>query len=345
MTRVHQAAGTAGPYDAVTGQMLAWRKLLERDGRAGGLHAQIVAPGAPDGVQTLAGLEPEADDLLLIHYSGYTVGMDRLLELPQRKLLVYHNVTPAHWFWRVEPQLALACEMGRDRLPGFARAARVAAGVSEFNERELREAGAERTCVTPILLDGGPAVAASDGNGGPLVLSVGRLAPHKRPDLVIRAFALLQREHVPEARLVMVGPPITREYGRLLDRLVRETGASRVQLTGGLPEDELADAYARASLFVSLSEHDGFCIPLLEALAAGLPAVARPAGGMPEVGGDAVLWTEGGDPALAAELMRLALDDDELRTELGRRAKEQAERFTWERTAERAREALSAALA
>jgi glycosyltransferase involved in cell wall biosynthesis len=348
--RVHQVTGAAGSYDAVTEQMVAYSSLLEEWGLAGGTHATIVAPGSPRGIASLDRLRPAADDLLLIHYAGYVPGMRPLLDLPQRKLLVYHNVTPARYFWRVEPRVALTCQLGRRHLPRWIAAARSTAAVSSFNAHELRELGAENPSVVPILLDPSrlapPGTNGAGGEHGPLVLSVGRLAPHKRPDLVIRAFALYQRHREPGARLLCVGPPVNPAYRAELERLVAEVGAREVTLAGGLPQADLNAALSGARVFLSLSEHEGFGVPLLEALHARLPAVARPSGGMPEVGGDAVLWvSEDDDMSVVAEAIHLAASDEDLRGELQRRAAAQVERFAPGRVAERLRAVVEAAAA
>jgi glycosyltransferase involved in cell wall biosynthesis len=347
--RVHQLTGAAGPFDAVTGQALAYRKLLERSGMPGGVHAVQVAPGAPAGVEPLERLRAAPDDLLVLHYSGYVPGMSSMLELPQRKLLVYHNITPARYFWSTEPRVALTCEEGREQLPAFVAAARLTAAVSAYNADELRAVGARDPRVVPILVDperpGAGAWLNGAPGGGPLVLSVGRLAPHKRPDLVIRAFALYQRQRRPDARLLLVGPPLNRGTVASLEELARALDARHVRVAGALPQAELDAAFAEADAFLSLSEHEGFCVPLLEALAAGLPAVARPVGGMPEVGGDAVLWAPDDDLAVVAELLHLALGDEELRAELNRRAGERVARFSYERVAAEVRAAVDAALA
>ena len=241
------------------------------------------------------------------------------------------------------------CELGRAQLPGLVAASHVTAAVSTYNADELRAAGAPEPRVVPILLD--PARLAHDGAaapasaGDPLVLAVGRLAPHKRPDLVIRAFALYQRRHAPDARLLCVGPPLDAPYMSRLERLVEEVGATGVQLTGSLPDDELGAAYSSATVFLSLSEHEGFCIPLLEAFHAGVPVVARPVGGMPEVGGDAPLWlSDGDDLSVVAELVHLAASDEELRAELIRRGRARAEHFAPERVAEEVRALVDAAV-
>jgi L-malate glycosyltransferase len=347
VTRVHQATGAVGPHDAVTGQLLAYGELLTEWGLAGGSHAAVAAPGAPAEIEPLSQLAPAPEDVVLIHYSGWIAGMGALLELPQRKVVVYHNITPAKYFWSVHPVVAVVCELGREKLPALVAGASATAGVSSYNADELRAAGAPDPRVVPVLID--PARLAHDGatsgEDGPLILAVGRLAPHKRPDLVIRTFALYQRLHAPDARLLLAGQPQHPPYRARLEQLVEEVGAKRVRLAGGLSVDELARAYSEASVLLSLSEHEGFCIPLLEAFHAGLPAIARPRGGMPEVGGDAVLWAEEADIAVWAELLHLAVTDTELRTELIRRGHARAQEFTPERVAQDVRGLIDAALA
>jgi L-malate glycosyltransferase len=347
VTRVHQVTGAAGRHDAVTGQMLAYGDLLREWGLEGGMHAVVVSPGTSERIHPLAKLAPEPDDLVLIHYSGWITGMAPLLELPQRKALVYHNITPAKYFWSVHPAVAVICEVGRDKLPALVAASRATAGVSSYNADELRAAGAGDPLVVPIIAD--PARLRYDGppasGDEPLILAVGRLAPHKRPDLVIRAFALYQRLHAPEARLLYAGALQNPPYRARLEQLIAEVGAKNVRLAGALEDGDLGRAYSEAGVMLSLSEHEGFCIPLLEAFHAEVPVIARPCGGMPEVGGDAVLWVEEPDLAVVAELLHLTLTDGELRAELARRGRRRAEEFAPERVAAKVRGLIDAALA
>lgn len=348
MRRVHQVLSAAGPYDAVTGQAIAWRALLERWGMAGSVYADVVDPRVRD-VEPIGRLEPAPGDLVVVHYSAFATGLRRILDLDCRRLLVYHNVTPARYFWNHHPGVAVACELGRSQLPRFVRASHAVAADSAFNADELEAMGAREPLVVPILVE--PDRLAHDGHGprrgdGPLVLCVGRLVPNKRHDLVLAAFAAYKRAHAPGARLLCVGEPLSPSYLRMVERLAERSGAGDVTLATGVPQAQLNRAYAEGDVLLSLSEHEGFCVPLLEALACGLPAVARPVGGMPEVGGDAVLWTDDGpvDVAVAAELLRLAVDDGRLRAELRRRARLQLEKFAPGRVAERIREAVDAAL-
>jgi glycosyltransferase involved in cell wall biosynthesis len=255
-----------------------------------------------------------------VHYSAYAPRLAGVLELPNRTLLLSHNVTPARWLWDHDAQAAVQCALGRRQLPRYAAAADVAAGVSAYNAAEL---GSD--VVIPILFDPEswppPAPPAAEREEAPVVLFVGRLAPHKRQDEVIRAFALLRRRHAPDARLVLVGEPLNAAYAAALAGLAEELAPGAVSFERGLPPAALTERYRAADAFVCLSEHEGFCIPLLEAFHFGVPVVARPAGGIPEVAGDAALLVEDGDAGVVAELLWLALSDAELRATLRERGR------------------------
>ena len=232
------------------------------------------------------------------------------------------------------------------QLPAFGRNARVTTADSEFNAAELREAGAPGVRVVPVLFE--PARLAARGRppqgDGPLVLVVGRLVPNKRHDRVFRAFAAYQRECEPDARLLCVGTTLNPRYADLMQTLADGSGARNVRLAGGLGQDELNAAYADAEVLLTLSEHEGFCVPLLEAFHFGLPVMAAPAGAVPDVAGSAALYTDG-DPAVTAELIDMAVRDTELRDELARRGRARLEQFAYERTAVLVREAVEEALA
>lgn len=333
---VHQILSGAGPHDAVTNQARAFRALFARWGWGGSEYAGHIDPRVKD-VAPLRDLAPADDDVLLIHYSAYAPRLRSVLDLPNPKLLLSHNVTPARWFWDYDPMIAVQCALGRRQLPEYAAAADVAAGVSAYNAGEL---GSD--VVIPILFDAAalPSPGPPDPPGPPTLVFVGRLAPHKRQDELIRLLALLRRNRLPDARLALVGEPLNPGYGAALRGLADELATGAVTIESGLSVEDLADRYRAATVFVCLSEHEGFCIPLLEAFHFGVPVVARPVGGMPEVAGDAALLVEDRDLAVVAELVALAVQDAELRGELRARGRARLEAYSAAETAARLKRAL-----
>ncbi|HEV3229054.1 MAG TPA: glycosyltransferase [Solirubrobacteraceae bacterium] len=346
--RVHQLLCAAGPVDAVTQQGLACRRLFSGWGWDGQDYAEVLAPDMDRRViRRGRELEPDSHDALLIHYSGYAPGIERVVEMPSPTLLISHNITPARFFWALEPVEGVRCALAPTQLADLARRVKVAAGVSEYNAADLRAAGATNVQVIPILFqrerlgDPGP----DPPPGPPTIMFVGRLAPHKRQDLIIRAFGLYRRERAPDARLVLVGVASSPRFERALRQLAAEVAPSAVTIESAIPAERLWEHYRSAHAFVCLSEHEGFCIPLLEAFHFGVPVVARPAAGIPEVAGDAALLVEPDDLAVIAELIHLAVTDRELRAELARRAQMRLDSYAYERTAQRLRDTLEGLVA
>ncbi|WP_372788016.1 glycosyltransferase family 4 protein [Paraconexibacter sp.] len=340
---VHQVLSGAGPHDAVTTQARVFRDLFRSWGWGGDIFAGHIDPRIASEVRPLRALdggELEDDPILLVHYSAYAPRLRRVLDLPHRTMLLSHNVTPARWFWDYEPTVAIHCQLGRAQLPEYAARADVVAGVSGYNAAEL---GSD--VVIPILFDPaalGPAGSrASDGPGeNPELLFVGRLAPHKRQDELIRLVALLRGHRLPGARLRLVGEPLNPHYRQALEGLAAQLAPGAVTIESSLSTAELADRYRRADVFVCLSEHEGFCIPLLEAFHLGTPVVARPVGGIPEVAGDAGLLVEDRDLAVVAELVGLVVKDAELRGALRERGRRRVGAFDREHTAAALRAAV-----
>jgi L-malate glycosyltransferase len=338
---VHQLLSGAGPVDAVTNQARAYRRLFRRWGWGGGDHAVHVDPRAGKDFSPLAKLSPGADDVLLFHYSAYAPRLAEQLTRPQRKLLVSHNITPARWFWEYEPMTAVQCTIGREQLPRFASGVDLAAGVSAYNVQELVEAGARDTAVVPILFDGSRLGApGGEPAGPPTILFVGRITPHKRHDLLVRAFAHYRRERAPDARLVLVGEPLTPLFGKAVRQMADRLAPGAVTIESMLSAEALADRWRGASAFLCMSEHEGFCIPLLEAFHFGVPVIARRCGGVPEVAGDAALLIDDPDLPVIAELLHLAVTDAELRSELRERGRRRLEVFALEKSAAKLREAV-----
>ena len=338
--RVCQVLCAAGPVDAVTNQAFAWRRRFQAWGWSGEDYVANLAPGVtPPQLRPLD--ELPGDGRVVLHYSGHAHGLEAVTG--PGTLLVSHNITPARYFWAYQPVDAARCTLAQDQLAGLARAAGSVAGVSAFNAGELRKLSGRDAEVIPLLFERSalPAPGPGPPPGPPTVLFVGRLAPHKRQDLVIRAFARYRRGQ-PDARLVLVGTSLNDEFETELRRLGDELAPGAVRLeTLGISSEQLADHYRSADAFLCLSEHEGFCIPLLEAFHFGIPVVARNAGAVGEVAGDAgVLLGAEDDVATAGELLSIVIADPELRSELRERGRRRLEAYEPEGAALKMRGAI-----
>lgn len=346
---VHQVLSGAGPFDAITTEALVFRTYFRSWGWGGGDFAARIAPRIDGEILALWKLAPVPGDVLLFHHSASWPRLEQLLALPNPKLLLYHNVTPASWLWDHAPLVAVHCAIGREQLPVLVAAADVAAADSEFNAAELLALGAEETRVIPLLLDldrlGGLLERDRRSADSPVVLFVGRLSPHKRQDEVIRAFSLYRRYRAPAAKLMLVGDPITAGYAQSLRELADALAPGAVSIESSLSAEDLACRYLGADVFLCLSEHEGFCIPIVEAFRFGVPVVAKAVGAVPEIAGDAALLLDDPDLALVAELLHMAVTDEPLRAELQRRAGRRLDALSPQLIAARLREAVEATAA
>jgi glycosyltransferase involved in cell wall biosynthesis len=323
--RVHQLLSGAGPFDAITTEALGYRDTLAARGIEGEVFASSMDPAIGGRVRNMAELDRQRrdDDLLVVHVSAYARELERALDLPNRRLLLYHNITPSRFLWAHDPYVAMVCALGRDRLRRYAGRVDGAVAASEFSARDLAAAGFDgaRGELNLYRADrarlGAPAPAHDGDPDAPMVLFVGRLSHNKRQDRIIKAFALYRREHAPGARLVLAGSAGRGTYGEFLAGLADELGvADAVTLTGPISQEELNAHYAAADVFLCLSEHEGFCLPLLEAMHHGVPIVAASRASVPEVAGDAGVMLDDASLPVVAEALDVVVRDGALRAEL-----------------------------
>jgi len=265
-----------------------------------------------------------AGTVCLFHFSIGSAASRLIHGAPDRLVCLYHNITPGEWFLGFHPHLAGLCYHGRRELRAFAPRAELGLADSEFNRRELAAAGFARTAVLPIVMEEGalfrgasPVARRLFADGRVNLLFVGRIIPNKRIDDLIRAFALYQRRLQPHSRLLLVGD--YRGHERYFDRLremVAALGVEEVVFTGHVDDDDLRAYYASAHLFLCLSEHEGYCVPLLEAMSFGLPVVAYDAGAVAETlrGGGVLLRDK--SPDWVAEVVHAVLTLPALREQV-----------------------------
>jgi len=215
-----------------------------------------------------------------------------------------------------------------------------AIAVSDYNRQELRRMGYRCPIdVCPILIpfsdyDQAPneAFLQKYRDGKKNWLFVGRIAPNKKPEDVIRAFAVYHREYEPESRLLLIGSTGgIRRYDEALENYIRSLGLEdAVAMPGHVSFDEILASYRLADAFVCMSEHEGFCVPLVEAMYFGVPIVACASSAIPETLGKGGLLLREKDPALTAAAVNRMMKDEELRDALVQAGKERLKDFSYE---------------
>jgi glycosyltransferase involved in cell wall biosynthesis len=256
------------------------------------------------------------------------------------KLVNYHNITPAPLLADWEPEVAYEVALGRAQLGRLAAVSRLAVADSAFNESELRALGYRDTAVVPLLIEMGPKSDRPDpaltesltrrreAVGGADLLFVGKVSPHKAPHDLVKMLSVLRELYDPEARLHLVGTPLGKTYEPALRAFIGDLGLEgAVFLAGSVTEAEL-EAYLRiADVFVCASEHEGFCVPLAEAMAHGVPIVAYAVTVVPETVGDAGLLLADKSPALFAAAVSRVLSDASLAGTLATAGRARAKAF------------------
>ena len=321
--QVHQMVASLSHGDAISNEALRIQRILQRRGHQSEIYAESIHSAMRGKAHPLWDYQrvSSPQNVLILHFSIGAGVSSFAYRLPDRIMLIYHNITPARWFAPYQPRLARLCYQGRRELAAFVDHTRLALGVSEFNRAELDAMGFHPTGVLPLLLDPdqlfvppNPSVLEMFDDDKTNFLSVGRVIPNKRFEHLIKVFYFYWKFIEPKSRLLLVGE--FRGFERYFDaltRLVDRLGLENVVFTGHVDTDDLAAYYRVADVFLSLSEHEGFCAPLIEAFRFGVPVMAFDAGAVPEtLGGAGILVREKRFEEIA-EMAHLLVRDMELR--------------------------------
>lgn len=289
---IHQFATSLTYGDAISDEMLEIQKVLRGEGHRSDIFTRFFDP-------RLAGLRRDyreyrklssAGNVVIFHFSIGSPVSKLFFRIPDRKIMVYHNITPHTFFVDWHRILVRECYKGRLELKLFKDKVDLAVGDSEFNRRELEAAGYPRTGVLPIMMDfakfdrpGDPVTRRLFGDRKTTILFVGRVIPNKKFEDVIKTYHLYKKAFNPRSRLILAGDyrGLERYYASLLG-LVDELEVTDVHFTGHVSFPELLAYFELADVYLSLSEHEGFGVPILEAFYKKIPVIAFEAGAVGE---------------------------------------------------------------
>jgi glycosyltransferase involved in cell wall biosynthesis len=347
--RIDQFVPSFVKHDAISNHVLQSRRALLAAGYESAIFYEhcdrrLVGEASPF-EQCDPGADP--DRLILYHASTDSEMAGWLLESAaagQAVAISYHNITPSRYFARWEPRAAKSMQTARVQLAELAPVTCLALADSAYNAAELDELGYRRTAVTHLMLDLADYHRPPDAKtlsrlgalGGPRWVFIGRIAPNKCQHDVMAAFAVYRRLYAPGARLSLVGAVTSPRYRRALEAMAAELElGDSVEFVDSAPFPELLAHLRAADVFVCLSEHEGFCVPIVEAMELGVPVVGFAAAAVPETIGDAGLVLPDKDPLAVAASVHALLVDERLRNQLIQAGRERAGEFAMERTAPR----------
>jgi L-malate glycosyltransferase len=321
---INQWVPAAHHGDAIGDSARRVRDLLRDAGHQSDLFALTIDDELRDDVRAFDESEAPRGDLTIFHYALPSPMTERFARLTHGRILQYHNVTPAAYFAPYDPALFRLAAFGREELATLVGRVDLALGDSEYNRRELEQVGFTATGVMPIAvntarLTTAPPVPALDDildDEMANFLFVGRIAPNKRIEDHIRLAEQYKRYIDADYRFIFVGrnDGVPRYYAMVRALVAEyEIPPGRVLFTGPVPDAELAAYYRSASVYVSMSDHEGFCVPLVEAMAMDVPVLAYAAAAVPDTLGGAGVQFFPRDLEHTAELLGMLAFDDSLR--------------------------------
>jgi L-malate glycosyltransferase len=325
--RIHQWVPAAHQGDAIGDSVLHVRDLLRVLGHDSDIFALTIDDDLRHEVRPFSDPEAKRGDVTIFHFALPSPMSEAFASLQHGRVLQYHNVTPARFFAPYDPALFRLASIAREELAGLAPVTDMALGDSDYNRQELDGMGFSRTGVMPIAVNTGrltraarqPVLEEILDDGLVNFLFVGRIAPNKKIEDHIRLAEQYKRYIDAYYRFIFVGryDVVPRYYAAIRGLLAEyKMLPDRFIFTGPVPDAELAAYYRTASVYISLSEHEGFCVPLVEAMAMEVPVLAYSAAAVPDTLGGSGVQFAPKDLEYAAELLGMLAFEDSPREEV-----------------------------
>ena len=329
--------------DAVGNDTLAIAEILAEQGYGKEIFTDIIDDRLPaETAEKISDLEDLSDDDILIYHMA--TATKRNYELPNfggKHIMIYHNITPPYFFKDYSSGLVNACQEGYDQVKFLSDKMDYCIADSEYNKQDLIRMGF--TCpidVCPIIIpfedydqEPNQVILNNYGSGDVTnILFVGRIAPNKKFEDIILAFYIYHKYYNPKSRLILCGSynGMEKYYQRLLDYARRLRITDSIIFTGHIRFNEILAWYHAADLFLCMSEHEGFCVPLAEAMYFGIPIVAYSSCAVPDTLGKGGVLLENKDPKSTAEVMNKIVNDEEFRNDIKMMQKKQLQQFQYE---------------
>ena len=285
------------------------------------------------------------EDVIIYQAATGSSVLEKVMKSNAQLIINYHNITPATYFDQWSPDLASELRLGRRQLIELSDRASFAIADSEYNAAELRSLGFSDVVVVPVLFKLGEKKEVNERmeplQNGSQWLFVGRIVPNKAQHDLVAAFAAYQQMYDREAKLILIGTGLA-PYEKAIQELIRELGLQQsVKLLGATTEEEKRQYFLSRDIYVSLSEHAGFGIPLVEAMHYGLPVVAYEAAAVRETLGGKGLLLDSKKPTEVAAVVHEILQDDQILNSLASDGYQRAEELSFESNLEEYKRVLS----
>lgn len=343
--QIHQIHPSVSYGDAIGNEMIEIREILKEFGYESDIYAKFIHPklkNIKNYAEYIKVSSPQ--NILIVHYSiGYgSELLDFISSLPDKKILLYHNITPPEFFQNFSSEYEHATKIGIYELKNQIRnIIDVALADSEFNKQDLISIGFKKTGVLPYLVNlnkfnivPNNQIIKKYDDEFVNILVVGRISPNKKVDDAIKCFYNYNKYINPKSRLFLVGSYNGMDsYYNYLNDVILKLGLKNVYFTGHTSLDELVSYYKVSDIFLTMSEHEGFCVPLLESMHFEVPIIACNSTAIPDTLGGAGIIINDKNYIEVAELINLLVEDKALRNRIVKKQSERLEFFSRERIA------------
>lgn len=337
--RVYQIVTTLSYGDAVGNDVLALDDALRRHGYKTCIYAEHIDYRINrKQVKKISKLKKlKKDDLIVYHFAIATELNTQIKNYPCKIIMRYHNITPYHFFKNYSQSLTELCRQGRDQLEALKDDIQYCIADSEYNKNDLRELGfTGRIDVLPILIPFSDYEKEPDqyivrqyrDDGYVNILFTGRIAPNKKQEDVIAAFYMYQKYYNPKSRLFVVGSYAGMEsYYNRVKQYAEKLGVENVFFTGHIKFDKILAYYSIADLFLCMSEHEGFCVPIVESMFFGIPIIAYESTAVVDTLGGAGILLKEKKPLETAGMIDYIMNHPELRDQMVQAGRKRLEDF------------------
>lgn len=334
---IHQILPTISPGDAIGNEAQEIKRVLNEWGYKSEIYAQNIHPKINAKKYTEYKKVSSKENILIFHFSIGSEVSEFVKKLPDKKIMIYHNITPPEYFYGVNETLVNLLENGKKELRSLVDHIDLAVGVSEYNMLELQEMGFKNTDVLPIIINfheyssPNKKLLSKYDDDFVNLLFVGRVTPHKRQEDVIKIFYYYKLIN-PKSRLFLAGSYEGCEiYSDYLKKLIQDLNLKDVHLLGKISFNDLISYYKLADIFICMSEHEGFCVPILESMYFEVPIIAYKSTAIPFTLENTGILVKEKNYCEIAEMVNVLIEDEELRSTLVKKQKDRLENFKREK--------------
>lgn len=338
--RFIQIVPTLSFGDAVGNHIMTMYRETKKRGIETYIYADQIDTRLKDYVSKVSEYQNEEQDIILYHFSVGSPLNREVVNYKGKIIFNYHNITPPEFFKGYSHMYYDACKSAYDDFYYLADKVKYVVGDSKYNIDEMKKNGYKSVMTNiPINIQfndydiqKNQQLFDSLKDGYKNIVFVGRVAPNKRQEKIIEDFFCYNENFNKNSRLIIVGnyKGMEKYYFRL-QKFIKKNHIKNVIFTGHISFQDIITYYHAADLFVCESKHEGFCVPLVEAMYFRVPIIAFKSSAIEETLGKAGILHEFEDSSKTAVLMNEVLTNKELYKAIQVNQEEELKRFATER--------------